>query len=134
MLGENAILLDVSDPPAVDAYGDAAGSGSVVWRGRAAAHLRRRRRQTRANATGTRLGSEGSTLVEEDELIVRSHAGAPINALRTPGETRRAQTILVEDRRVAPPVRTRFRVVDITLRSGAGTIADSLILRLADGD
>ena len=121
-LGENAVLLGVRLVGAPDAYGDTTQGGSS-WSGRVACHLRRRR------SLGFDQGL--ATLEERDQLIVRLAAGAPTV---TPGDRTEGSTILVEDRRAAPFVERRFRVAGVTVRSGGGTIADSVLMELADGD
>lgn len=133
MLGENCALLDVSAPPSVDGYGDATAPGAVLWTGRVAGHLRRRRvlqRQT-IRATSGALSDPGATLVEIDQLIVRPSAGGPAGVLVQPGDSERAQTVLVEDRRTGTPAQRRFRVTALQLRAGSG-IADSILVSLAD--
>lgn len=123
--GENAILIEVAAAPSVDGYGDDTGSGDVLWRGRVACHLRRRR--VLASNQGL------ATMIEQDEVIARPSAGAPLLQYAV-GDRERADTILVEDRRYRPPTRKRYRVSGVTLRGGGGTIADSLLFVLRDGD
>ncbi len=122
-LGENAVLLDVRGAGTPNDYGDTSSPAAPSWSGSVPCFLRRRRR----------LQHEGglATLIEQDELIVRLIAGAPPVK---PGDRGAASSVLVEDRRVLPAVTRRFRVAGATVRSGGGTIADSVLMELADGD
>lgn len=125
MLGENAMLLEVRAAPPQDGYGDATGDGDIIWTGRVVGHLRRRRRMV-AGPGGV------ATLVEADELIVRTSAGGP-TGVWVPGPATNASTIVVEDRRFLPPIARRFRIAGWSVRAGGGTIADSVTLELGDG-
>lgn len=138
MFGENAVLLDVSGPSAVDdAYGDPdpLTPGTVVWSGRVPCTLRRRRFVNPNAPPSARIGGSGrsdiQTLVEQDEVIVRLSTG--INVPVTPGGRESGYTLLVEDRRNPWQItQQRYTVHSASLRAG-GTLADSWSFLLGDG-
>lgn len=122
MIGENATLLDISAPGALDKYRKATGVGAVQWSGRAPVALK---------STHRRVVSAGNvTRVEIDVLIIRRVTGVPVTAI-VAGDEGKGSTVLVEDRRGPAPVKVRYRVVATENRS-AGTSLDSARLELAD--
>jgi hypothetical protein len=135
VFGENAALLDISHPGATDQYGDPSVAGTVVWSGRASCTLRRRRDLNPSAVASSRIGGGGrsdiQTLVETDELIIRTATG--INLGMVPGGRQTGWTVLVEDRRDPTNItQPRYTVRSAQLRAGA-TPGQSLSLLLGDG-
>lgn len=136
MFGENAALLDISSASTVeDGYGDPTTDGAVVWSGRVPCTLRRRRNLNPYAPPSARISGGGradiQTMVETDELIVRTSTGVP-TAL-TAGGRESGYTVLVEDRRDHRNVtQHRYTVHSVQLRAGA-TPGQSLSLLLGDG-
>lgn len=128
--GANAVLVAIRSAPGgtADAYGDVAppapSTSPIVWRGRAPAHLRRRRARYANRSTGNTAGVDA--LVEVDELIVRRRDAA---AFTHPGSALTGSVVEVEDWRSGDRVDLTFRVAASELRA-AGTIVDSLRLTL----
>lgn len=135
MFGENAILCDISQPGVVDGYGDTDATGTVVWQGRVPCTLRRRRDLNPYAPPGSRIGGSGrsdiQTLVETDELIVRTQTGVVLGMV--PGGRETGWTVLVEDRRLSPATQHRYTVHSIQIRAGA-TNGQSVSLLLGDGE
>lgn len=137
MFGENAALLDISGPAATqDGYGDATSAGAIVWSGRAPCVLRRRRDLNPYAPPGARIGGSGrsdiQTLVETDELIVRTQTGISVGMI--PGGRETGYTVLVEDQRDPSNVtQHRYTVHSVQLRAGA-TPGQSVSLLLGDGE
>jgi hypothetical protein len=137
MFGENAALLDISTPPTTqDAYGDATGDGTSIWSGRVPCTLRRRRDLNPFAPPSARVGAAAAradiqTLIETDEVIVRTATGIPTGIV--PGGDETGYTLLVEDRRDARNItQRRFVVRSVQMRTGIAA-GSSLSFLLADG-
>jgi hypothetical protein len=135
MFGENARLLSISQPGASDGYGDTSADGTVVWSGSAPCTLRRRRALDPFTPASSRTSGGGrsdiQTIVEVDELIVRTATGITLGMV--PGGRETGWTVLVEDRRDAANVtQHRYTVRSSQLRAGA-TPGRSISLILGDG-
>lgn len=99
----NAALLEVNEPGEADRYGQVASPGAAVWEGEVEAVLIRTR-ETVVTADGE------NSPVEKDALIVRKPAEAVATAKT--GDEGTGYTVLVEDRRTATAVRSRFRIIE----------------------
>lgn len=118
---DNAALIEVRAPGALDKYGKQTVLGTVLWVGRAPGYLKRPRRST---VTG---GDERT--VKGDELILRAVLGVPTRI--APGAAWDGATVTVDDFRDGNGVRRRFRVQAADLR-GVGSLVDSLRLDLVN--
>lgn len=122
-LGENCVVLQLTEAPIVDDYGDATDvSDSVIWEGRAPSHLRRKRIRV--------YDQRGFTLEDRDMVIVRDIHGLPCEDIKA-GDQRIATTILIDDLRAGNTVRNRYTVESVEHRAGGG-IVDSVKLVLCD--
>lgn len=118
---QNAVLVGIAQPSPVDAYGDPAGTGDLLWAGTAAGYLKQ--------SSGTVVSGGQQVTVAKNVLWIRDLAGVPV--IETPGARWAGSTITVDDMRTGTPVRRRFTVRHMT-HAAAGTSVDNLRLELSD--
>lgn len=117
---DNAVLTEIRGPGTLDAYGDPADDGPVLWSGRAAGYLKRTRKSV--------LSGGAQVDVKTDVFWLLDSAGAPV--LQTAGPDWEAATVVIEDRRVASSPVTRRYTVNAMEHRQAGTPVDNLRLEL----
>lgn len=117
MTGENATLVKITGPAAVDRYGDNTGAGATLWTGRASGYLKRQR--------VTVISGGVEVKVERDVFTLLHSAGVPV--VQIAGPDHEATTVQIEDRRTPTPVTRTFTVVAMENRAG-GSVADSVRL------
>lgn len=123
-LPANATLEQIATPGPRAPNGDP-GAPVPAWSGSVPAYLTTRERVTRT-------ARELEEIERQEVLVVALRAlraaGAPVPA---PGADWEADSVLVGDRRVTPPIQKRYTVDALTLRA-AGTPVDDLLLALSD--
>lgn len=124
----NATILELATPGTVDDdYGEPTGDGTIVWTGEVGAHLQRGRELDDPTRT-TAVSSQGSTLVEADELVVLRFA-LPEVVTVVPGEAGVGWTVLFDDLRSGTPDRRRARITGV-VTDGQASLADKIRLQL----
>ena len=118
---QNAVLVGIAQPSPVDAYGDPAGTGDLLWAGTAAGYLRRSR--------GTVVSGGQQVQVISDRFVIRDLAGVPV--VETPGARWAGSTVTIDDMRTGVAVRRQFTVQSM-VHAATGSSVDSLRLDLTD--
>lgn len=122
----NCRLTSISQPGAVDAYGEPART-DPVWRGSVAGYLKRERRLQPTTVRTNTAARAIQTITKTDVLWLLASDGAPI--MQKAGPDWEGSEVTVIDERGAPVERT-FRVSGMENRVG-GTAVDNLRLELS---
>lgn len=118
----NATLTMIQAAGTIDAYGDTADDGPVLWEGAARGYLKRSR-SDRRDIGGQQID------VNTDMFILLNSAGAGVVEQAGPDWSSSVVTII--DQRTAPAATKSYRVVAMENRA-AGLPVDSVALKLQE--